>query len=207
MVDPWRILIGSFCPHATRRLRLTLTFIIFIAVLSVLALDSADDGLAEWEEGANSPEQTMESGQPAQMTEAWWDLHYRDIFVEYNLSGDPRAPGTMGGDLTDQGHFDATLECVQSLLASLPGGGTRGGEETCGPAKGPKRRRPKVLVLGCGLSPLVFVLADKGGLDVICLDISKGLINQLEVAGWQLPRSPRFVVGDEQEQFAQLHLV
>ncbi|CAK8986525.1 unnamed protein product [Durusdinium trenchii] len=54
---------------------------------------------------------------------------------------------------------------------------------------------PKVLVLGCGLSPLVFTLADRlPFVKTGCMELSPTLLESLEAMAWSLPRRPQFFV-------------
>ncbi|CAJ1412766.1 unnamed protein product [Effrenium voratum] len=53
-----------------------------------------------------------------------------------------------------------------------------------------------VLVIGCGLSPLVFVLADRLPVDASCLELSPSLLESLEAMASPLPRPPSFAQGD-----------
>merc|ERR1712217_309133 len=61
---------------------------------------------------------------------------------------------------------------------------------------GQRVRSLNVLVLGCGLSPLVFALADKGKWTVRCVELSSKLVEHLQVAASTVPRPPAFEVGD-----------
>lgn len=134
--------------------------------------------------------------QPAQMTHRWWDLHYQTIFKSRNITGDPRKPGFFGvasGSLSgglDKLELDTALDCVQVLLEDSK-------QVDKMVTYGPRHvRKLRVVVLGCGLSPLVWALAELGGAEVICLEVSSKLIEQLDAASLDLPRPPRFVVGD-----------
>lgn len=134
--------------------------------------------------------------QPAQMTHRWWDLHYQTIFKSRNITGDPRKPGYFGvasGSLSgglDKLELDAALDCIQVLLQDSKQSDKM---VTYGPSH---VRKFRVVVLGCGLSSLVWALAELGRAEVICLDVSSKLIEQLDAASLDLPRPPRFVVGD-----------
>merc|ERR1712008_221969 len=125
------------------------------------------------------------------MTREWWDLHYKTVFGQWNMSGDPRRPGGFGGAAGSlsgglgEADLDAALACVEQLLGSTAMPQTQ------------QRRRPRVVVLGCGLSPLVWSLADQEYADVICLEISRVLVDKFRCArAWGLRMLPRFLLSD-----------
>lgn len=150
--------------------------------ITVAAVESTSKTLAD---GHTSVERRSELA--PQMTQAWWDVHYSSVLYDWTLTGDPRQPGALAaqGGLTDASHLRPSLACIESLLRStldaLPPG-----------------RAPRVLVVGCGLSPLTFALADVAPLDaeISCVELSPVLVDKLQVVGWSLPRPPRFLVGD-----------
>ena len=94
------------------------------------------------------------SQQPAQMTQEWWDLHYK-VFGQWDMGGDPRRPGGFGGAAGSlsggfgEADLDAAVACVMQFLGSAATSQTQ------------QRRRPRVVVLGCRLSQLVWSLADQ----------------------------------------------
>lgn len=149
------------------------------------AWEEAED-METWDGSGDEEEQ-----QPRQMTQEWWDLHYSEMLRGQNITGDPRVPGDVGDlfgqDLNDRAHFEAALALSEAALrqvATVAGGG---------------RRPLEVLVVGCGLSPLVFALADHGPerlWTVRCLEISTELVEHLRGAAVRVPNPPLFEVGD-----------
>lgn len=121
------------------------------------------------------------------MTQEWWDVHYVSMLRDRGIDTDPRVSGdasrgeVFGTDLNDEAQVEASFCYAQSTIQSLQ-------------AQSP--RTLEVLVLGCGLSPLVFALADRGNWSVTCLEISSGLIKHLQIAAELLPRAPSFKLGD-----------
>lgn len=137
-----------------------------------------------------SADETEQSHDPAQMTQAWWDIHYAEMLSQRAITGDPRVPGdsaageVFGTDLNDREHFEAALFHSEAVLRSWV-------------ADTRSDTPPDVLVLGCGMSPLVFALADQNrSLRVRCLEISPELVVALEAAAARVPRPPGFVVAD-----------
>merc|ERR1719265_532586 len=123
------------------------------------------------------------------MTQVWWDLHYGTMLSERWITGDPRMPGDsvagelFGTDLNDRDHFDAAVFHSEETLRSWV-------------AERSSSALPNILVLGCGMSPLVFALADRNlTSQVRCLEISPELVAALERAAESVPRPPTFVVG------------
>lgn len=169
-------------------------FCILLALFVVLApsignIDSVDDD--EVDEGVE--EEDAEEG-PAQMTQEWWDVHYRKIVGgDWKVMGDPRERGSLTPlrGLTDQRHFYMALACAESLL---PNSTVQAATVT---HKGrPFRRHTKVLLLGCGLSSLIFALADQSNAKVFCLELSEMLVNNLNWVALSVPKAPKFLVGD-----------
>jgi len=151
----------------------------------LLDLDDAADG--------------ADDHQPAQMTQEWWDLHYSEMFrQDFVFTQDPRDPSELHeGDLTDARHFETAVSCSEDLLRALGQNASTANDcavsDIC---EAPRARDPHVLVLGCGLSPLVFALADRSLGNVSCLEISSELVSKLRQRASGLPRPPTFVVGD-----------
>ncbi|CAL1168290.1 unnamed protein product [Cladocopium goreaui] len=117
---------------------------------------------------------------PPQMTSDWWDLHYVETLEDIDLTVDPRearaTAGLEGGSLADEGLLDAAVDCIGEAFLN-------------------HSRRPKVLVLGCGLSPLVYVLADTfPHVTAGCMELSPTLLESLEAMALPLPRPPKFFV-------------
>ncbi|CAE8656738.1 unnamed protein product, partial [Polarella glacialis] len=106
--------------------------------------------------------------------------------------------GLEGGALEEPGHLEAAVECIEAAAdeAYQVAGqlATRSGRVLT-----PSTQKPRVLVVGCGLSPLVFALADRGKVDVGCVELSATLLEHLEASSssFALPRPPHFfAVGD-----------
>ena len=121
------------------------------------------------------------------MTQDWWDLHYHTVFQGGVPFQDPRLPGALGGGVLDPRLLNASLDCAQAAVSSV---------RAASPPAGKACRRPRVLVLGCGLSAFAFALADRGKTRVACLEISPELVGRLAALAGSLPRPPRLRLGD-----------
>eukprot|EP00929_Paragymnodinium_shiwhaense_P034511 TRINITY_DN18761_c0_g1_i1.p2 TRINITY_DN18761_c0_g1~~TRINITY_DN18761_c0_g1_i1.p2 ORF type:complete len:215 (+),score=32.23 TRINITY_DN18761_c0_g1_i1:67-711(+) len=159
-------------------------------VFDFLASAEGDAGFDEQPEFDEDEEQQVQDAGPAQMTAEWWDLHYAVTFRKGNISSDPRVAGDpkttiFGNDLNDRHHFAVALGHADRLLRPAVDKAQKRGAPV-----------PQVLVIGCGLSPLVFALADRRLGSVTCLEISDRLVQSLRDASSRVPHPPRFYVGD-----------
>lgn len=155
----------------------------------------AEEAEEEGEAGGGGGREPQEEPQPPQMSQEWWDLHYTVMLRQKNITGDPRQSGDasrgeiFGQDLNDHAHFEAALALSKAVLLQVATDGVAGAA----------RRQLEVLVVGCGLSPLVFALADQGERNlwsVRCLEISPELVEHLRGAALRVPRPPTFEVAD-----------
>lgn len=188
------------CSRTSFQLRLVLWSAAFLALtMTANSFEDrdADDAATDYDltEIDWSTIDESEEQQPAQMTAEWWDLHYQEVFKNYSINGDPRVPGALGGDFTDQQHFDASLSCIEEMLEPILKK-HRSQARNRGENKKKQASTLQVLVLGCGISSLIFMLADRWPVEVACLEISQELVSYLQAAALRVPRRPSLHVGD-----------
>lgn len=121
-----------------------------------------------------------------QMTSEWWDVHYSAMFKKKPFDMQKPEDLVRYGDVQEWKYHNHALQQVQELL-DLPEVGSPVHE-----------RRPVVVVLGCGLAPLVFLIGKLEVADVHCVDISAAMVNKMQEFSDTLPRSiaPSFHAAD-----------